>query len=92
GKEALASHRITHLDGGSGIISNLFISKSIGLEEYLKSASLMVGKIGGQTTNEKTYDQATANQYLLEDEDEDENDQSTLLAMKKRNYSILLCN
>ncbi|CAF4471508.1 unnamed protein product, partial [Rotaria sp. Silwood2] len=78
-EEALVSHLITHLVGGSGITSSTlvysimqFISKSIGLKEYLKSASLMVGKIVGQSTNEKTYDQATANEYLLEDEDEND--------------------
>ncbi|CAF5011388.1 unnamed protein product, partial [Rotaria sp. Silwood1] len=86
-EEALVSHRITHLGGGSGIrsstlvysimqsrrradknkkhllnLEDLFISKSIGLKEYLKSASLMIGKIVGQSTNEKTNDQATANE------------------------------
>ncbi len=82
-EEALVSHRITHLGGGSGITSStlvystmqsrrkadkkkkhllnladFFVSKSIGLKEYLKSASLMIGKVVRQNAN--NLDQATA--------------------------------
>ncbi len=72
-EEALVSHRITHLCGGSGIASStliyslmrskrkakpnkkhllhledLFDSGIIGVKEYLKSASSMVGKMPSQ--------------------------------------------
>jgi len=53
-------------------LEDLFTSKSIGLKEYLKSASLLVGKVVGPGTNAKTVDQATANGYLVEDEDEND--------------------
>ncbi len=50
----------------------LFNSKSIGLTEYLKSASLMVGKIVGQNTNLKDADRTASNGYLIEDKDEND--------------------
>ncbi|CAF0810125.1 unnamed protein product [Didymodactylos carnosus] len=96
-EEALVSHRITHLGGGSGITSStlvyssiqsrrkadkkqkhllhledLFASKSIGLKEYLKSASFMVGKVVGQNTNTNNVDQASADVHSVEDENEDD--------------------
>jgi hypothetical protein len=50
----------------------LFTSKSIGLKEYLKSASLMVGKIAGQSTNVNGVDRTAADEYLIQDEDEND--------------------
>ena len=94
-EEALVSHRITHLGGGSGLtastmvysgmqskrvaitkqkhllhLENLFNSKSIGLKEYLKSASSMGGKaVGENTTN---LNQAYEHEQLVENENENE--------------------
>ena len=53
-------------------LEDLFTSKSIGLKEYLKSASRMVGKIVGQSINVKNVDRTTTDGYLLEDEDEND--------------------
>ncbi|CAF1441249.1 unnamed protein product [Rotaria sordida] len=41
-------------------------------DKYLKSASLMVGKVVGQSINAKNVDQTTTNGYLLEGEDEND--------------------
>jgi CRISPR/Cas system CSM-associated protein Csm5 (group 7 of RAMP superfamily) len=96
-EEALVSHRITHLGGGSGItastmvystmqskrtavknqkhllhLEDLFISKSIGLKEYLKSTSAMVGKLVGQNTNTNNSDPVHTDVHLAEDENEDD--------------------
>lgn len=51
-------------------LENLFNSKSIGLKEYLKSASSMVGKAVGENTN--NLNQAHAYEQLVENEDENE--------------------
>ncbi|CAF3418260.1 unnamed protein product [Rotaria socialis] len=53
-------------------LEDLFVSKSIGLKEYLKSASLIVGKAVAQNTNINTIDQATVDVCLVEDEDRDD--------------------
>jgi hypothetical protein len=53
-------------------LETLFTSKSIGLKEYLKSASLMVGKIAGQSTNVNGVDRTAADEYLIQDEDEND--------------------
>jgi hypothetical protein len=98
-EEALVSHRITHLGGGSGItastmvystmqskrmavknqkhllhLEDLFNSKSIGLKEYLKSASSMVGKAIGVNTNTNNPDQVPTDVHIVENEDENEHD------------------
>ncbi|CAF1334403.1 unnamed protein product [Rotaria magnacalcarata] len=96
-EEAIASHRITHLGGGSGITSsslvysamqsrrnaekqnkhlsnleNLFFSKAIGLKEYLKSASLLIGKIVGEKPNGFSADQSSDHAGGVETEDSQE--------------------
>lgn len=93
-EEAIVSHRITHLVGGSGITSStliyslmqskrradknknhllnlehLFASKSIGLPQYLKSASFLVGRVVGHNSNSNDNNQANADVHLVEDED-----------------------
>jgi hypothetical protein len=53
-------------------LEDLFSSKSIGLQEYLKSASAMVGKIVGNNLNTNSIDQANADICFVEQEDEDD--------------------
>ena len=53
---------------------DLFASKSIDSKEYLKSASLMIGRVVGQNTNTDNVDQATAYVHSVGREDENEDD------------------
>jgi hypothetical protein len=45
-------------------LEDLFASKSIGLKEYLKSASLIVGKVVGQNTTINNVDQTSSDEHL----------------------------
>jgi hypothetical protein len=53
-------------------IGEFHSNNSPGLKEYLKSASLMMGKIAGQSTNSNDVDRTAANEYLIQDEDEND--------------------
>ena len=50
-------------------LEHLFVSKSIGLPQYLKSAASLVGRVVGNNSNSNGNNQANAGVDLVEDED-----------------------